>query len=225
MGIAVFIAGVMFLFFLLRAWERRRERADYLAAFHFPLTVSRKVKATYPHLTDAQVARVLEGLREYFAICAMANGRLVSMPSQVVDVAWHEFILFTRSYADFCQATLGRFLHHVPAEAMQAPRQAQDGIKRAWRLSCARAGIDPRAPAALPLLFAIDQELAIPDGFKYSLDCSKLAPAGGGCGGGCGGYCATDIGCGGGCGADSGGDGDGDGGGGGDGGGCGGGGD
>jgi hypothetical protein len=205
-SLLAFVLLVAFALALLRAWQRRRERAAYLAAFRFPLTVARKVKAAYPHLDDDQVARVLEGLREYFAICAMAGGRLVSMPSQVVDVAWHEFILFTRAYEKFCQAALGRFLHHVPAEAMQAPQQAQDGIKRAWRLSCARAGIDPQAPAALPLLFAIDQELNIADGFKYALDCSQLAAANGGCGGG---YCASHIGCGGGCAGDSGGSSDG----------------
>jgi hypothetical protein len=205
MGVIIFIAVVSFFFFLLRSWHRSRERAAYLASFRFPLTVARKVRAAYPHLSDDQVARVLEGLREYFAIAAQAGGRMVSMPSQVVDVAWHEFILFTRAYEKFCQATLGRFLHHVPAEAMQAPQQAQDGIKRAWRLSCARAGIDPQAPAALPLLFAIDQELNIADGFKYALDCSQLAAANG-CGGG---YCASHIGCGGGCAGDSGGSSDG----------------
>ncbi len=35
-------------------------------------------------------------------------------PSRRVDDAWHEFILCTRSYAKYCQANFGRFLHHTP---------------------------------------------------------------------------------------------------------------
>jgi hypothetical protein len=77
------------------------------------------------------------------------------MPSQVVDDAWHEFILFTRQYQQFCERGLGRFLHHTPAEAMRSPTDAQDGIKRAWRLACRRDGIDPKAPQSLPLLLRL----------------------------------------------------------------------
>jgi hypothetical protein len=120
---------------------------------------------------------------------------MVSMPSQVVDVAWHEFILFTRKYEHFCSNAIGRFLHHTPAEAMESQTVAQAGIKKAWRISCLRENISPSSPTKLPLLFSIDAELSIPDGFEYSLNCKKNGSAG---------YCAGHIGCGG-CGGDSGG--------------------
>lgn len=35
-------------------------------------------------------------------------------PPIVIDLAWHEFILFTRLYAAFCQEHWGRFIHHNP---------------------------------------------------------------------------------------------------------------
>jgi hypothetical protein len=125
----------------------------------------------------------------------VAGKRFVSMPSQVVDDAWHAFILFTRGYQSFCQRAFGRFLHHTPAEAMRSQTQAQDGIRRAWRLACLREGIDPGRPERLPLLFAIDGLLGIPNGFRYDLVCQPGAANSG--------YCASDIGCGGGCGASS----------------------
>jgi hypothetical protein len=217
----VSLLGVVVIGFLV--WYRWREaaRARALADYRFPPVLARKLRATYPHLDDAQARLVLEGLREFFALAQMARGRLVAMPSQAVDVAWHEFILHTRAYQQFCRVALGRFLHHTPATAMASPTMAQDGIKRAWRLSCAREKINPKAPLALPLLFGLDAALAIPDGFRYSLDCSAALAAGAAPGDT---YCAAHIGCGGGCAGSSGGDsdggGDGDGGGG-----CGGGGD
>ena len=199
-----------------------RYRLRRLARSRFPEHLARRVRGAYPHLDDAGCAAVMEGLRQFFAVSIQARGRRVAMPSQAVDTAWHEFILSTRAYRDFCRGTLGRFLHHTPAEAMRAPTDAQDGIRRAWRLACQREGIDPRRPNRLPLLFALDARLAIPGGFTYTLNCRPRTAAAAGAATSDGGspFCAAHIGC-------SGGDGcSGDGGGGdgcsGDGGGCGG---
>ncbi|MFZ5558112.1 MAG: hypothetical protein ACOZDY_15575 [Pseudomonadota bacterium] len=59
--------------------------------------------------------------------------------------------------------------------------------------------IDPKAPARLPLLFAVDWRLDIGDGFRYALD---RKPGTGTC-------CASHIGCGSGGGSGGGGSGDG----------------
>lgn len=36
-------------------------------------------------------------------------------PSLVVDLAWHEFILFTRYYHKFCTKHYAKFIHHTPS--------------------------------------------------------------------------------------------------------------
>jgi hypothetical protein len=198
-----------------RQWAHRR-RAAFIEHFPYAEFLDRRLAACRPELTPAQRGEVFAGLRDYFHLCRTAGRRMVAMPSQVVDDAWHEFILFTRHYARFCRGAFGRFLHHTPAAAMSSPTQASDGIKRAWRLACAREGIDPRRPQRLPRLFALDAALLMAGGFIYHLDC-LAAGREGALGAG---FCASHIGCGGGCSGDSGGS-DGDGGG--DGGGCGGG--
>jgi hypothetical protein len=40
-------------------------------------------------------------------------------PSLLVDAAWHEFILFTRTYTRFCQTHFGAYVHHQPDENTQ----------------------------------------------------------------------------------------------------------
>lgn len=193
------LAALAILFW--RNWSRQR-RAAYIDNFPYQKWLDQRLAERRPELTAEQRAEVFVGLRDYFQICRIARRRMVSMPSQVVDDAWHEFILFTRQYQQFCERGLGRFLHHTPAEAMRSPTDAQDGIKRAWRLACKRDGIDPKAPQSLPLLFALDALLGIAGGFVYQLDCLAAVQAGAGTG-----FCAGHIGCGGGgC---SGGDGDG----------------
>ncbi len=181
------------------SWWRSllRQRDAFIDGYPYSKFLDRRLAARRPELNEEQRSLVFDGLREYFQLCRMANKRLLAMPSQAVDDAWHEFILFTRQYQQFCARGLGRFLHHTPAAAMRSPTDAQDGIKRAWRLACQRAGIDPRRPQSLPLLFALDALLGIADGFVYQLDCLASARAGEGSA-----YCAGHIGCSGGCGGD-----------------------
>ena len=185
---------------LWRNWARGR-RAGYIAAFPYAKLLDQRLAARRPELSAEQRASVFAALVDYFQICHQAGRRMVAMPSQAVDDAWHEFILFTRQYDKFCRHAFGRFLHHTSAEAMTTPTQATEGIKRAWRLACAREKIDPKKPERLPRLFALDAALGIAGGFVYQLDC--LAAREGAAGSG---YCASHIGCGGGsgCGGDSG---------------------
>lgn len=172
-------------------WSSNRDQTAFIAGYPFPEKVRRRLMEVYPHLSEQDVDHVMEGLRDYFKICAVAGRRMVSMPSQAVDVAWHEFILFTQAYERFCKRAVGRFVHHTPAEAMRTPTSAQKGIRQTWRIACRREAINPAKPNRLPFLFAVDTRLGIPDGFKYTLDCRNSRP------GGVAGdpYCASHIGC------------------------------
>ena len=210
--LVIALAAVILAWLVWRQWSARR-RAAFIDQYPLTGILDQRLAARRPELTPEQRAEVLAGLRDYFQICHRAGRRMVAMPSQAVDDAWHEFILFTRHYARFCRGAFGHFLHHTPAEAMHSPTQASDGIKRAWRLACAREGIDPRKPQRLPRLFAMDAALLIAGGFIYHLDC--LASGRDGAMGAS--FCASHIGCGSGYSGDSGssdGDGGGDGGGG-----------
>ncbi|MBI4743027.1 MAG: hypothetical protein HY777_16085 [Betaproteobacteria bacterium] len=189
MFVALMIAAV--------AWWRSllRNRGAFIDNYPYAKFLDKRLAARRPELNEEQRRLVFDALRAYFHLCREAKSRMVAMPSQAVDDAWHEFILFTRQYQRFCADAFGRFLHHTPAEAMRTPTQAQDGIKRAWHLACRREGINPKTPQKLPLLFALDAMLGIAGGFVYRLDCMAATQAGTGAGTG---YCASHIGCGGG---------------------------
>jgi hypothetical protein len=53
--------------------------------------------------------------RRFMALESSANGKSLGMRGPVDDF-WHEHILFTRDYAEFCLAVSGKFIHHEPAE-------------------------------------------------------------------------------------------------------------
>ena len=152
-------------------WTRwRRERLLREAAL--PQFLKRKLRETYPQLAQKDADLVERGLRQFFLACLRSRGRFVAMPSRAVDAMWHEFILHTRAYDVWCRVTLGRFLHHTPAEALGGDARRNDGLRRAWYWSCRDEAIDLRAPTRLPLLFAIDAKLGIDGGFQYAPDCS-----------------------------------------------------
>jgi hypothetical protein len=192
MSLYLLVTGAVLLSVIyLTNRANKARQLKYIEQYHFHNGIRRKLAQKHPQLTEPQLDMVFQGLKDYFRICRQAKNRMVSMPSQVVDDAWHEFILSTRIYEKFCSKAMGRFLHHTPAEAMSAPTLAKAGIKRAWRLACALEQINPKKPARLPLIFAIDALLNINNGFIYQLDCKNN---------GAGVYCASDIGCASGCG-------------------------
>ncbi|OEE67590.1 hypothetical protein A1OO_17760, partial [Enterovibrio norvegicus FF-33] len=139
MEIWIFLIVLVCLFWPWLAYKKKRKaQLVFIGTYRFNSAIKKRVSNRYPHLTDRDLTLVIDGLKDYLTICNQANKKQVAMPSQVVDVAWHEFILFTKEYQLFCDKAFGRFLHHTPTEAMSSPTSAQEGIKRAWRLACAR---------------------------------------------------------------------------------------
>lgn len=50
--------------------------------------------------------------KRYLYLCAKTGKPLV--PSKDIDEMWHNFILFTMDYEEFCLQRLARFIHHRP---------------------------------------------------------------------------------------------------------------
>jgi hypothetical protein len=171
-------------------------RRKYILEAPLPSYLPRKLRETYPHLTASDCVKVEQGFRQFMFAAHHSQGSFVAMPSQVVDALWHEFILHTRAYEEWSKAALGSFLHHTPAEVLGRSAKRNDGLRRAWYWACKQEGINPRLPERLPLLFTLDAQLAIPNGFHYTTDChgpKRRLDDGGPAGGGCGAHCTADF--------------------------------
>ena len=152
---------------LLAAWVASRRRMA-IREGRLPVLAKRKLRQQYPQLEAKDADLVERGFRQFFMACARSDGKYVAMPSKAVDAYWHALILDTKSYAEWCERTLGRFLHHLPAERLGSDAAANDGLRRAWFFACREEAIDPRLPTRLPLLFALDAKLGFPGGLVYS---------------------------------------------------------
>jgi hypothetical protein len=187
---------------------RRNRRRAFIQSYAFPSALADKLREHFDD--ERQVNVALEGLREWYLACLSAPGEVLGMPSKAVDVAWHEMILMTRIYHRFCEQAFGHYLHHSPDSVMDEPMRGS----LARTLQVLEAVSPPLA--GVPLLFAVDGELGMDDGFfweEHEVDelrqeqnvvsrttyqphpgcvgagggCATVGGGGGGCGGGGGG--------------------------------------
>lgn len=125
------------------------------------------------------------------------SSRLVAMSSKLVDTCWHALITETREYQGFCKSVFGDFLHHessvntsfpladISADVIKNGKeiksstetQVQRKLDFKNQLSAARiyhwvlalGGSQSSSKAVqVPLLFSIDQEFKIKDGYFYT---------------------------------------------------------
>jgi hypothetical protein len=157
------------MFSLFRRSARRREELEwrrlYIEGYSFPPPLRERIlEHSDLELTSSQVSLVLDGLRAWFVACLYAGGKTLGMPSRAVDVAWHEFILLTREYQAFCDEAFGYYLHHSPEQTLGEPMPT--ALRRT--LLATDRQLDPAAYAGLPLLFALDSQLGLPDGQTWT---------------------------------------------------------
>jgi len=141
---------------------RYGRRRAFIESYGFPVALKEKLAEELG--SGLQVAVALEGLRHWYLACLDAPGQVLGMPSRAVDVAWHEMILMTRTYTAFCERAFGHYLHHSPDAVMDEPMR--DSLSRTLEVLDARSA----SPAAVPLLFTIDDELGLENGYSWAAE-------------------------------------------------------
>lgn len=66
---------------------------------------------TVEHMSETDALNTILELENYYT--GAKNG-LLGEPSEMVDKAWHEHILNTAMYFNFCESNFGYYLHHTP---------------------------------------------------------------------------------------------------------------
>lgn len=78
--------------------------------------------------TPEEAEALFEEAKKYLILCHLDSGAPWNMYSTRVDEAWHQFVLFTRQYTEFCHRYFGKFLHHNPSNdptVAEAPQENQ----------------------------------------------------------------------------------------------------
>jgi uncharacterized membrane protein YgcG len=102
------------------------ERLESALGLDFESRVKDRVLKEYPKMTDKEWAWTWFELKRYFLMCGIMRG--VPMYSRQVDAVWHEMLMFTREYEQFCTRFCGEMIHHAP----HAPGVQPLPDERAW---------------------------------------------------------------------------------------------
>lgn len=77
---------------------------------HFANKLKIRIQQEYPHMKTLEYRWKLIELKRYFIMASLL--KQVPMFSDEVDDLWHEMLMFTKSYADFCAELMGSTVHH-----------------------------------------------------------------------------------------------------------------
>jgi hypothetical protein len=92
-------------------WQR-------LVAYRAPLLIDKLVRSGLAEDVTRAELLFLE-VKKYLFLASGHDGHM-PMTSSLVDAAWHQFILYTSEYSEFCQAVFGEYQHHSPRAARVA---------------------------------------------------------------------------------------------------------
>lgn len=74
--------------------------------------VKERVMKHHPYIDDIQYDWLLLDLKRFFFMSALLKS--TPMYSPLVDIIWHEMLMFTADYQLFCDSFCGHFIHHRP---------------------------------------------------------------------------------------------------------------
>jgi hypothetical protein len=96
--------------------------ATYEQVLHFdaPYLIEKLVKDRIVD-TAAEGEALFAEAKKYLILSYMDSDVSWDMYSRRVDEAWHQFVLFTSQYVDFCHRYFGQYLHHNPSNAPEVP--------------------------------------------------------------------------------------------------------
>lgn len=88
-------------------------------AYEAPFLIEKLLKDRVVQ-TSEEGETLFSEVKKYIVLTQTDTSKIWEMYSLSVDEAWHQFILFTAQYMDFCQRFFGRYVHHSPSNAPEA---------------------------------------------------------------------------------------------------------
>lgn len=122
-----------------------------------------KLQEKYPNKSESDYNVVLAGLVQFFQMVKESENNEVPMYSESVDYTWHQFILNTREYHNFCQEYFGKFLHHIPSNQVSKDWRGDFNLRKFFISSSIEFGYNPfDTDKGVIEIFRADEVMNIP---------------------------------------------------------------
>ena len=99
-------------------------RVAEAVSFAAPYLIEKLLKNSIVDTADEAEALFRE-VKRYFVLTDLDQDRAWNMYSLRVDEVWHQFILFTRQYTEYCHQFFGRYIPHNPSNAPKPEHSAR----------------------------------------------------------------------------------------------------
>lgn len=133
--------------------------SDYEEALAFaaPYLIDKVIEEALADTAEEADALFLEVKRYLVMTHACLPRWGVPSNSCRIDEVWHNFVLFTREYAAYCQQYFGRFMNHAPSNAPPGPVRETPAL-------------DPDRPKSFPEHYASFFGIELPDLWRDELN-------------------------------------------------------
>jgi hypothetical protein len=89
-----------------------------LGSFEAPY-LEEKLLSDEKFKTREKYEEAFSEFKKYVALSKICGDDItITMTSKEVDEVWHQFILFTPQYHQFCKEILGKYFHHIPKTSL-----------------------------------------------------------------------------------------------------------
>lgn len=170
-------------------------KKEWLENWECPDHYLDSLAADIPNLSANDRQQIKDALKDYFTLRQQEPKRFYSMPSHTADQVWHNFILDTSAYRDFCKKAFGRYLDHVPSKASDDKQKFASGLRNTLRDTSrinqqsqhrnTNSVLLPILPltysSSLPNLFTVDEQVRHPEGTAYQFDTMTAENSNGEC--------------------------------------------
>lgn len=106
-------------------------RYTRVMSYEHPELVTRLSKEL--RLSEGEARELFGDMKQFLYLAG--NTDLAVAPSKPIDDAWHNFILFTEDYEQFCQSHFGSFIHHVPLVTTEPEAMVESSMQATAELA------------------------------------------------------------------------------------------
>jgi hypothetical protein len=99
------------------------DQGSFLAlSYEAPFLIEKLLKDHVAETAEEAEALFRE-VKRYIVLTRSDCTKIWAMHSLRIDEAWHQFILFTKEYGEFCQRYFGSYVHHAPSNAPKSEEE------------------------------------------------------------------------------------------------------
>jgi hypothetical protein len=91
-------------------------------------------------LSGQAALQLFHDVKQFLYVCGTQNENGCS-PTEKIDLGWHEFLLYSRDYREFCEQMFGQLVEHAPRSYLKTDRRPKGEMRRTYLVARSIFGV------------------------------------------------------------------------------------